>query len=78
MPGGPIWKGAAEHFHDVLGGLQGVEDPFGVSTGWSSVQRWQGWDKMSRVSASQMILTLQVGLGDFEVMQRHMGTFVAE
>ena len=33
---------------------------------------------MSRVGPSQMIFPLQVGLGDLKVMQRHMGTFVAE
>ena len=33
---------------------------------------------MSGVGARQMILALQVGLGDLEIMQGHVGTFVAE
>ncbi len=33
---------------------------------------------MSGVGASQMILALQVGLGDLKIMQGHVGTFVAE
>ena len=33
---------------------------------------------MSRLGPCQMILTLQVGLGDLQVVQCHMGTFVAE
>jgi hypothetical protein len=76
---GSFWKSAAEHFEDVLGGLQGIEEPCRVRTGWrSSKWCWRGWDKMSGVGASQMILTLQVGLGDIEIMQGHRGTLVAE
>jgi hypothetical protein len=33
---------------------------------------------MSGVGASQMILAAQVGLGDFKIMQGHVGTLVAE
>jgi len=74
-----FWKSAAEHFEDVPGGLQGVEDPCGVKIGGrSSEGRWRGGDKMSGVSASQMILTLQVGLGDLKMMQCHVRAFVAE
>ena len=63
----------------MLGGLQGVEDPCGVKTDWRSCEwRWRGWDKMPGVGASQTILALQVALGDLEVMQGHVGTFVAE
>jgi len=65
---GSFWECAAEHFHDVLGGLQGLEDTCGVKTGWSSEGCWRGWDKISRVSPCQPILALQVGLGDLQVV----------
>jgi hypothetical protein len=74
-----LWKSAAEHFEDMLGGLQGVEYPVGVKTGWKSSQGcWRGWDEVSGVGASQMILTLQVRLGDLKIVQRHIGASVAE
>jgi len=58
--------------------MQGVEDACRVKTGCSSEGCRQGRDKMSIVGPSQMIFPLQVGLGDLKVLQRHMGTFVAE
>jgi hypothetical protein len=37
-----------------------------------------GMNEMFGVGESQMILALQVGLGDLKVTQGHVGTFVAE
>ena len=67
-PGGSVREGATEHFDDVLSRLERVEDSCRVSTGRNSAGCWRGWDKVSRVGPSQMILPLQVGLGDLQVI----------
>ena len=51
--------------------MKGIEERFSLKIAGPSGR----WDKMSGVGASQMILALQVGLGDFKIMQGHVRDF---
>ena len=67
----------AEHLHDVLSGDQGVDEAIDACTNWCG--RCFGlWSQMSRLGASQLELTFEIGEGDIDVAHGHSWIEVAE
>ena len=77
MAYGVLRQCAAEHFQNMLGGEQGIEDAI-QATASGSGDCLRLWRQMPRMRAGQMKLTLQVGQGDVEIFHRHVGRAVAE
>ena len=66
----PVWEGAAEDHHEVLGGEQGIDEAVEASA-----QRWGRSvglrSQMPGLGASQLELALEIGEGDIDVAHGH-------
>ena len=76
---GVLGKAAAKHLQNVLGGLEGVDQAVQIRTRWRNGGCHPGvWCEVPGVRPRQLVLALEILLGDFEILQGHVRALVTE